>query len=44
MSTLENSPVRPPRYCFNSKPDALMNNSVWKAAMANIIDQIETAQ
>ena len=43
-STLENNSVRPPRYCFNSKPDAFMNNNVWKAAMANIINKIETAQ
>ena len=43
-STLENNSVRPPRYRFNSKPDAFMNNNVWKAAMANIIDKIETAQ
>ena len=43
-STLENNSVRPPRYRFNSKPDAFMNNGVWKAAMANIIDKIETAQ
>ena len=43
-STLVNNTVRPPRYRFNSKPDAFMNNNVWKAAMANIIDKIETAQ
>ena len=43
-STLKNNSVRPPRYRFNSKPDAFMNNNVWKAAMANIIDKIETAQ
>ena len=43
-STLENNSVRPPRYRFNSKPDAFMNNNVWKAAMTNIIDKIETAQ
>ena len=43
-STLANNTVRPPCYRFNSKPDAFMNNNVWKAAMANIIDKIETAQ
>ena len=43
-STLENNSVRPPRYRFNSKPDAFMNNNVWQTAMANIIDKIETAQ
>ena len=43
-STLENNSVRPPLYRFNSKPDAFMNNNVWRAAMANIIDKIETAQ
>ena len=43
-SALENNSVRPPRYRFNSKPDAFMNTNVWKAAMANIIDKIETEQ
>ena len=43
-SILENNTVRQPRYRLNSKPYAFMNNNVWKSAMANISDKIETAQ